>query len=159
MIRSIPKKIRTAILPVLCCSLMLVFAHSANGQAPTQTPSKTGTLTVKVMGIRNTQGNIRIAVRTDENTMVAGKIVDIDPKTLTAQAVFENLPEGSYGVAVIHDENKNEKLDFNEVGMPLEGYGHSNNPAKRPGPPDFNETKFAFAPPTATVEIALIYWP
>lgn len=159
MIQSIPKKFRALILPVLCCSMLLVFADRASGQTATQTPTKSGTLTVKVTGIRNTEGNIRIAVRTDENTMVAGKIVDVDPKTLTAEAVFENLAEGSYGIAVIHDENKNEKLDFNEEGMPLEGYGHSKNPAKRPGPPDFNETKFSFAPPTATIEIALIYWP
>ena len=48
---------------------------------------------------------------------------------------------------MIHDENKNEKLDFNDAGMPIEGYGHSNNPAKRPGPPNFDETKFAFAAP------------
>lgn len=155
MIAITRKKLWTAILPVLCCSLLLVSAHPAGAQAA----PKTGKLTVKITGIRNTEGNIRIAVRTDENTMVAGKIVDIDPKTLTAEAVFENLAEGSYGIAVIHDENKNEKLDFNEEGMPVEGYGHSNNPAKRPGPPDFNETKFSFAPPTATIEVALIYWP
>ena len=155
MFGSIPKKLWAAVLPVLCCSLLLVHTDRANGQ----TATSKGTLTVKVTGIRNTEGNIRVALRTDENTMIAGKVVAIDPKTLTAEAVFENLAEGSYGVAVIHDENKNEKLDFNEEGMPLEGYGHSNNPAKRPGPPDFNETKFAFAPPTATIEVALIYWP
>jgi uncharacterized protein (DUF2141 family) len=90
---------------------------------------------------------------------VDAKVVEIDPKTLTAEAVFDNLAEGTYGVAVIHDENKNEKLDFNEKGMPIEGYGHSNNPAKRPGAPDFNETKFAFAAPGSAIEISLIYWP
>ncbi len=95
---------------------------------------------LKITGIRNTEGNIRVALRTDENTIVDAKVVEIDPKTLTAEAVFDNLPEGTYGVAVIHDENKNEKLDFNDAGMPIEGYGHSNNPAKRPGPPNFDET-------------------
>jgi len=43
--------------------------------------------------------------------------------------------------------------------MPTEGYGHSNNPAKRPGPPSFDETKFTFAAPGSTVGIVLIYWP
>ena len=78
---------------------------------------------------------------------------------MTATAVFEDLPQGSYGVAVIHDENRNGKLDFNEMGMPVEGYGHSNNPERRMGPPKFDETKFAVSSPSTTVEIQLIYWP
>lgn len=138
------------VLPVLC----LACCTFALAQAP-----KTGTLKVEITGIRNDAGDIRVAVRSDENTIAAAQVATIDPKTLTAEAVFDNLPEGDYGVAVFHDENKNEKLDFNDVGMPLEGYGHSNNPAKRPGPPDFSETKFTFAAPTQTVAIQLIYWP
>ena len=105
------------------------------------------------------EGNIRIAVRTDENTIAAAQIATIDPNTLTAEAVFDNLPEGDYGVALIHDKNKNEKLDFNDFGMPLEGYGHSNNPSKRQGPPDFNETEFVFSAPSTTITVNLIYWP
>jgi uncharacterized protein (DUF2141 family) len=129
----------------------------ASQYSSAQTP-KTGKLTIKITGIRNSEGNIRVALRSDENTIVASKIVEIDPKTLTAQAVFDNLPEGTYGIAAIHDENKNEKLDFNDSGVPTEGYGHSNNPEKRPGPPSFDETKFAFAAPGSNLEIALIYW-
>lgn len=139
-----------AILTAVC----LAGGTLALAQAP-----KTGTLKVEITGIRNAEGNIRVALRSDENTIAAAKIAEIDPKTLTAQAVFDNLAEGSYGVAVFHDENKNEKLDFAENGVPLEGYGHSNNPEKRPGPPDFAETKFAFAAPGQTIEIKLVYWP
>jgi uncharacterized protein (DUF2141 family) len=154
VIGSIRKSTWFAILPALCCSLFVLLGQYSIAQAP-----KTGKLTVKITGIRNAEGNIRVALRTDENTIVNAKVVEIDPKTLTAEAVFDNLPEGSYGVAVMHDENKNEKLDFDNVGMPIEGYGHSNNPAKRPGPPNFDETKFAFAASGSTIEIALVYWP
>lgn len=146
-----------SLLTLLCCSLFFVASSSA-AQAPTPS-GKTGKLIVKIAGIRNAAGNILVAVRTDENTIAATQIATIDPKTLTAEAVFDNLPEGDYGVAVIHDENKNEKLDFNEYGMPLEGYGHSNNPAKRAGAPDFSETKFVFTVPSTTITIKLIYWP
>ena len=154
MIANIRRKSWLAILPLLCCSLFILVGQRSIAQAP-----KTGKLTVKITGIRNADGNIRVALRTDDNTIVDARVVEIDPKTLTAVAVFDNLAEGTYGVAVIHDENKNEKLDFNEEGMPIEGYGHSNNPAKRPGPPSFDETKFAFDAPGASIEIALIYWP
>jgi uncharacterized protein (DUF2141 family) len=154
MIANIRKKSWLAILPVVCCSLFIFWGQYAAAQTP-----KTGKLTIKITGIRNSEGNIRVALRTGENTIVDAKVVEIDPKTLTAEAIFDSLAEGSYGVAVIHDENKNEKLDFNEMGMPLEGYGHSNNPAKRPGPPNFDETKFALTAPGSSIEIALIYWP
>ncbi|WP_109489437.1 DUF2141 domain-containing protein [Occallatibacter savannae] len=154
MIGTVRRNLLLTILPALWC--LLVFAMTAAAQAPAQ---KTGKLIVKITGIRNAEGNIRIAVRTDESTIAAAQIATIDPKSLTAEAVFDNLPEGDYGVAVIHDENKNEKLDFNDYGMPTEGYGHSNNPSKRQGPPDFNETKFVFSAPTTTITINLIYWP
>ena len=154
MIASIRKCIWFAPLAALSFSLILLMGQHSDAQTP-----KTGKLTIKITGIRNADGNLRVALRTDENTIVDSRIVEIDQKTLTAEAVFDTLPEGTYGVAVIHDENKNEKLDFNDVGMPTEGYGHSNNPAKRPGPPNFDETKFAFTAPGSTVGIALIYWP
>ena len=154
MTRSIGKSMWFAILPILCCSLWIASTARSSAQAP-----RTGTLTVKITGLRNADGNIRVALRRDENTIVDAKVVDIDPKTLSAQAVFENLPEGSYGVAIIHDENKNGTLDMNETGMPEEGYGHSNNPAKRPGPPNFDETKFSVNSTATSIEIKLIYWP
>ena len=154
MIANIRRKSRLAILPLLCFSLFILA-----GQLGAAQTAKTGKLTVKITGIRNTEGNIRVALRTDDNTIVNAKVVEIDPKTLTAEAVFDNVEAGTYGVAVMHDENKNEKLDFDDAGMPTEGYGHSNNPAKRPGPPNFDETKFAFAAPGSSIEITLIYWP
>ncbi len=153
MIGTLRRNRWLSLLALLICSLALL-AQSAVAQT-----AKTGKLIVKIAGIHSADGNIRVAVRTDENTIAAAQIATIDPNTLTAEAVFENLPEGDYGIAVIHDENKNEKLDFNEFGMPLEGYGHSNNPAKRQGPPDFNETKFVFSAPSTTITINLIYWP
>ena len=157
MIRTFRRNLLTTGLAALCCSFLFSAAQpvAAQASAPSQ---KAGKLVVKIAGIRNAEGDIRVAVRTDENTIAAAQIATIDPKTLTAEAIFENLPEGEYGVAVIHDENKNDKLDFNEEGMPLEGYGHSNNPAKRPGPPDFNETKFAHAASGTTITVNLIYW-
>ena len=147
-----------ALLSVLCCSLLSASAQQASAPAASQ-GQKTGKLTVKITGIRNTDGDIRVALRSDPDTLVSARVVDIDPRTLTAEAVFDDLAEGAYGVAVIHDENKNGKLDFNEVGMPLEGYGHSNNPARRQGPPDFDETKFVLAGPSTSITINLSYWP
>jgi len=148
------RKFTPTLLLVLCCSVWIASGIRLAAQTP-----HTGSITVHITGIRNADGNLRASLRSDENTMVEGRTVDIDPATLTAKVVFENVPEGAYGVAVIHDENKNGKLDMNEMGMPIEGYGFSNNPAKRPGPAPFEETKFALTPPSTSIEITLIYWP
>lgn len=36
---------------------------------------------------------------------------------LSGQVVFADLPAGAYAVSVFHDENMNEKLDKNFVGV------------------------------------------
>ena len=154
MFVPIPRSIRFAMIPVLCAALFAIIPAPSLAQSPAKC-----TLTVKVTGIRSVEGNILVTLRSGPDTIVQGKVVDIDAKTMTAQAVFAGVPAGAYGVSAIHDENKNGKLDFNDVGMPIEGYGHSNNPAKRMGPPNFDETRFTLDPSGASIEINLIYWP
>jgi uncharacterized protein (DUF2141 family) len=64
-------------------------------------------------------------------------------KAAGAQEVFHfpNLPPGTYAAKVMHDENDNGKLDVNVMGMPVEGYGFSNNPQVL-RKPTFDEAKF-----------------
>jgi len=64
---------------------------------------------------------------------------------------------GFYAVSVFHDENMNQKLDKNFVGVPKEGYGASNNPKKKMGPPSFEETKFQLSGMEQSLEIKLMY--
>lgn len=154
MIGNPRKWMQIALFSLCFCAVWIVHTTRATAQTP-----HTDNLTVRVNGIRNTAGNLLVAVRRDANTVVERRAIEIDSKTLTAQTTFDNLTEGIYGVAVIHDENKNGRLDFDPMGMPLEGYGHSNNPAKRLGPPPFDETKFALTATGATIDITLIYWP
>ncbi len=58
------------------------------------------------------------------------------PTRQAAMLKFEGLPSGTYALALIHDENGNGKLDT-MMGIPKEGFGFSNNPAIRFGPPSF----------------------
>jgi uncharacterized protein (DUF2141 family) len=68
-----------------------------------------------------------------------------------------NLPAGVYAVSVFHDENMNQKLDKNFVGIPKEGYGASNNPRKKMGPPTFEETKIQVSGAEQSLQIKLMY--
>ena len=89
---------------------------------------------------------------------VEGREVEIDAATLSAKVVFEKIPRGAYAVNLFHDENMNGKMDTNFLGMPLEGYGFSNNPGKRMSKPGFDETSFQVNQPECAIEIKMIYW-
>ena len=58
------------------------------------------------------------------------------------------MAPGDYSLLVIHDENRNGKLD-KMLGMPREGFGFSRNPAIRMGPPRYGDVRFAVPPGAA----------
>ena len=43
----------------------------------------------------------------------------------SSSATFDNLPKGNYAVFILHDENKNSKIDKKFI-LPTEGVGLSN---------------------------------
>ncbi len=68
--------------------------------------------------------------------------------------IFDNLSPGDYALSVIHDENDNDKLDTNFMGIPKEGFGFSNNPRIMFGPPSFEKCLFK-VPESSTLTIEL----
>ena len=146
-------------------SLALFVALIPKVSPPLEAQSTgTATLTVHVTGARNAKGKIRAALFSnadgfpnDASKAIKTQAGDIDLQTSSAQIVFTELPVGVYAVSVFHDENMNEKLDKNFVGVPKEGYGASNNPKKKMGPPNFGETKFQLNGAALTLEIKLMY--
>ena len=64
------------------------------------------------------------------------------PTRLAGSLKFDGLPSGTYALALIHDENGNGKLDT-VLGIPREGFGFTNNPAIRFGPPSFKSAGVA----------------
>ncbi len=69
---------------------------------------------------------------------------------------FEGLPQGGYAVAVIHDENGNNKLDT-LAGIPREGYGFSNDAPVRFAPPRFAAARFDLAGDANRQQIRMRY--
>ena len=120
---------------------------------------------MKVAGLRNARGKIDALLFRSadgfpdkDSRATASEAVPIDPKTLTAEVTFPNVPRGPAAVTVLHDENMNEKLDTNILGIPREGYGASNNPKKRYRAPTFAEAQFVVSQATQTIHINVIYW-
>lgn len=64
----------------------------------------------------------------------------------SARCVFDDLPPGTYAVTTYHDENDNRKFDQGFLGIPLEGYGVSNNHTHAMSPPRWDESKVVVEP-------------
>jgi uncharacterized protein (DUF2141 family) len=142
--------------------VILILLLGASTRVMTQ--SGTATLTVRVIGVRNNKGRIAFALFQseagfpgDSSKAVRTQQAEVDAQTGSAEFVLHGIPYGVYAVSVFHDENLNGKLDKNFVGAPKEGYGASNNPKKRMGPPPFGEASFSLNQPEQSVEIKLIY--
>lgn len=104
------------------------------------------TLRIHVDGFRSSKGNLGTVVFTgpegwpeDIDKAFRHGPAPIDPATRTAVAEWTGLPPGDYGVAAIHDENSNHKLDRNLIGIPKEGFGFANNPHVALSAPGFRE--------------------
>jgi uncharacterized protein (DUF2141 family) len=68
---------------------------------------------------------------------------------------LHDIPPGRYAVTVYHDENANQDLDLNMLGMPKEAYGFSNDPPMLMGPPLFKDSSFDVGDKDVEVKVRL----
>jgi uncharacterized protein (DUF2141 family) len=119
-------------------SVLLILSFVVFSVAETHAQS---TLRVKVSGIRKTEGTIRVGLFDNEKDFlknaIEGKVIKADKNEVTV--LFNDLKPGVYAISVIHDENENEKLDTNFLGIPKEGFAFGNNAMRKFGPPSFSE--------------------
>ncbi|MBC8375115.1 MAG: DUF2141 domain-containing protein [FCB group bacterium] len=64
-------------------------------------------------------------------------------RDIKATHKFENIPIGTYAIAVFQDLNGDDKLNRDGYGRPTEPYAFSNNVFGRFGPPKFGKTSFS----------------
>jgi uncharacterized protein (DUF2141 family) len=139
-------------------------ALAAVGFAVITSPVAAADLALQVSGLKNTEGIVAIAVfakaggfpREDGKAIRAVRI-PIDAPSRSAQTIIRNLPTGDYAVAVYHDDNKSGTLETNFFGIPVKGYGFSQNPRPRMRAPTFDEALFSLPETGAELDIALIY--
>lgn len=104
------------------------------------------TISVHVHNVPSTEGNVSVAVYDSDDTFLTFEGVF---KTGTAQAKegvvklnIENIPPGEYAIAVFHDQNGNNILDTNWLGIPKEKVAFSKAKMKTFGPPKYKECCF-----------------
>ena len=131
---------RLFILPAVFGSFPAWFA-SATGEAR---------LVIHIEGLRSDKGVVDIALFNkpdgflDSDRRIAGGKVKITGST----AVIEvpDLEPGQYTAAFYHDENANGDFDQGVLGIPLEGYGFTNNARALLSAPAFKDAAFTVQP-------------
>jgi len=88
-------------------------------------------ITVSVDNLRNSKGVVQFNLYNKDGTIpdknfnkyFQKKVVKI--KNHSATAIFTNIPKGRYAIGILHDENKNGKIDKGFM-LPKEGIGFTN---------------------------------
>lgn len=102
------------------------------------------TITVVVKNLDSNNGKVYFALYDSENNFLNTPLKGLTQKVNNYQSklTFKNIPVGTYAVSIFHDENDNNKLDTNFIGIPKEAYGCSNNAKGFMGPPKWTDAKF-----------------
>ncbi len=118
---------------------------------------------VKILNIRNSSGTVACALFDapegfpNDYLRMATNVMVIKIRKDQARCDFEDIPPGSYAMAVIHDENMNGKLDTNWLGIPTEGYGFSNDAKGVVGAPSFSAASFTYDGQNIDLTMSLHY--
>lgn len=118
---------------------------------------------VKILDIRDNTGTIACALFESpvgfptDFLRSATNIMVIKIRKTQARCDFEDIPPGTYAIAVVHDENMNGKLDTNVFGIPTEGYGFSKDAKALFGAPSFSAASFPYDGQNIDFTIGLHY--
>jgi uncharacterized protein (DUF2141 family) len=139
---------------IFALSIAVVLVSAAGAES-----TALGSVTVVPVGLENSRGSL-LAQLSNSSEVFEGQgeaFRSADVKLVDEQVVvvFENVPYGDYALKVFHDENDNQKLDTNFVGMPKEKFGFSNDAMGRFGPPSFEQARFRLEESATTLRIEM----
>ena len=135
--------------------LLLAFLSIIN----THSFSNKGTLIIEMDKQLSHEGNLLIYIFDNADAFPkhkdkAYRFVVIDAKQGIKSIPIQNLPFKEYAVIAVHDQNGNNKMDRNWLGLPAEPYALSGKPKFHMGPPKYDEVKFLFEKNNQTLKLA-----
>ncbi len=112
-------------------------------------------LTVTVNNIIDKKGQMIISLYNNKASFpIEGKeyraIIVYPITAATITTTFNNIPPGTYAVAVIHDEDRDGKISRNDNGEPTEQFGFSNTTKS-----SFDAAQFYMATENLQINITL----
>ena len=98
---------------------------------------------VTIDNVISDEGQVLAGLHTVDTFMkgpgIQNTVQSIENGTVTF--TFTDVAPGTYAIMALHDVNKNNRMDYQEGGMPKESYGMSGNDMSF-GPPNIEMAKF-----------------
>lgn len=124
--------------------------------------NKSGTIKVKLEGVIEGQGQVRVALEKnakdfDSGAFDAPKYLSRveDAKADSVSVLFPAVPYGTYAIKAFQDLDGDGKLKSGFMGAPEEPWGFSNDATGFMGPADFSDAKFELNAPELELTIHL----
>lgn len=141
---------------------LLAFALSLTLYSFAKPNAETFSLTIDVKNLRNEKGVVQFALYNkdgsipDEDYENYYKIIKGEIVNGSSTITFKNIPTGKYAVNILHDENKNGKIDKGFI-LPIEGIGFSNfQSIGLTNRPNFSKASFELKE-NKTINVKVIY--
>lgn len=113
------------------------------------------TVEVRVSGV-SAKGKVNVAVCDKERFLKQCAYSASAPAQAgETTVVVKDVPAGTWAVLAYQDENGNNELDRNFVGMPKEPYGFSRDARGKFGPPSFEDAAIEVGEAQATATVRL----
>ena len=112
-------------------------------------------LNITINGLKNNNGQVVIQLKDTLESEIKSIRGNIDNNQ--CNILIDSIATGKYTILYFHDENKNNKLDANIIGIPKEGYGFSNNASWQYGPPPIEERIFNISE-NISIVLNPFYW-
>lgn len=113
------------------------------------------TVEVRVSGVHS-KGNVKVAVCDKEHFLKQCAYSASAPAREGETTVtVKDVPAGTWAVLAYQDENGNDELDRNFIGMPKEPYGFSRDARGKFGPPAFEDAAITVGETQATATVRL----
>jgi uncharacterized protein (DUF2141 family) len=121
--------------------LNLIFSQEENSKFYITDLRGDISLEIKINNLESNKGPIYIRILDEnENPVIVGKSPVIN---YSSEISFDSISAGKYAIQFFHDENENQKMDFNLIGIPKEKFGSSHNVKPILGPPKFEKMLFS----------------
>ena len=124
------------------------------------TPARAATLEIVVGNVRDIRGKVLVSVCNPQRFLSEycefnGQSVAHPGEVVVA---VPNVPPGTYAVQAFLDDDGDERIRRNWLGMPREGIGFSNDAPFRFGPPSFGDAAFTLGPAGGRIRLNLRYF-
>jgi uncharacterized protein (DUF2141 family) len=139
-------------VPLLSFAAALIFMAG---------PASAARIIVTIDGLHNAQGNVFVGLYASPAKFLQGNQADAQKKVRASAGpitvTFDNLAPGTYAVGAFHDENGNDHLDTNFLGLPVEGYALSNGVRAVMAKPTFQQAAFTVGAGDKPVSLHIRY--